>query len=255
MGGLTVLAELGEALPHHSFVYLGDTARLPYGTKSANTVLRYARQASRRLQAEGVGALVIACNTASAYAVTALRKELAPMPIFGVIEPGAAAVSSPPTSAPRVLVLATEATVREGAYARALLKRQPHARVYCRPAPMLVALAEAGEPEGPVADVLLQDVLTVPALPALTHVLLGCTHFPLFTDHLRRRLPAGVSLVDSAATTAQVVAAELGGGGAATSTSIVERTRFLATDDVERFARLGARFLGAPIRSVELTDL
>lgn len=255
MGGLTVLRALGQALPKHPFLYLGDTARLPYGTKSATTVQRYARGASAKLVASGIQALVIACNTASAYAVQALRRELAPLPVFGVVEPGAAAVAATAGQRARVLVLATEATVREGAYARALLQRLPQAAVWCRPAPLLVALAEAGEPEGPVAAVLLADALAVPGFDQLSHVLLGCTHFPLFGDAISKRLPAGVQLLDSAATTARAVADALGGSEAGSSPSLVERTRFLATDDPRRFARLGQRFLGEAINEVELIDL
>lgn len=279
MGGLTVLRALRERLPQEDFIYLGDTARLPYGTKSAQTVRRYAARAAAALVARGVRALVIACNTASAYALDSLSMTFAPLPVFGVIEPGAEAciqhalvpvhdrprVSPPPAT---VVVLATEATVRDGAYARALLRRDPRTRVFGRPAPLLVALAETGEPTGPLAQAILQDALATPAL-GVTHLLLGCTHFPLFHEALQGWLaartgpPAGqpaVQLIDSAATTAAVVAASFAAaasgdidGGAASAP--LGSCRFLATDDPQRFIRLGERFLGAPVPHVELIDL
>lgn len=259
MGGLTVLRALCDRLPHEHFIYLGDTARLPYGTKSAATVQRYAERAAAALIQRGVRALVIACNTASAYALEALAERYAPLPVFGVIEPGArAAVAAAATqgTAPRVLVLATEATVRQGAYAQALLRARTDARVLCRPAPLLVALAESGEPDGPLAEAILTDALRTPG--TVSQVVLGCTHFPLFRATLGRLLPASTTLIDSAVTTAEAVARTLGSDDAdagGVAPAVTERCRFLATDDPRRFARLGERFLGVGIETVELIDL
>ncbi|MEM7220956.1 MAG: glutamate racemase [Pseudomonadota bacterium] len=253
MGGLTVLRALQAQLPHASFVYLGDTARLPYGTKSAATVARYAVQAARILVDRGVGALVIACNTASAVALNALREAYADLPVFGVVQPGAAAACAA-AGVRRVSVLATESTVRGGAYQRALLGLRPDLQIRARPAPLLVTLAEEGWLAGEVPDRVLGSYVSDCAHWRPDVLLLGCTHFPVFREPLARILGAGVTIVDSAATTAAAVAAELSVDADAAppgAGSVV----LLATDDGARFARVGAHFLGEPIEAVEVVDL
>ncbi|MFU8814771.1 MAG: glutamate racemase, partial [Pseudomonadales bacterium] len=152
VGGLTVLAALRRALPGESFLYLGDTARLPYGTKSPATVQRYAVQASRILVERGVKALVVACNTASAVALEVLQARYAPLPVFGVVEPGAAAAAAAAAGGGRVLVLATESTVSGGAYQRALLRLRPDLQVLARPCPLLVTLAVEGRHAGALVE-------------------------------------------------------------------------------------------------------
>lgn len=268
MGGLTVLRALRTLMPAEHFLYLGDTARLPYGTKSAATVTRYAEQASAVLVQRGIKALVVACNTASAAALTALRQRFAPLPVIGVLEPGAeaaaagaatgtAAVAVAAGSAgQQILVLATEATVAGGAYSRALLRHDSTLRIYSRPCPLLVALAEAGRCDDGVARLLLKEY-AAPALKpgAVAAVLLGCTHFPVFRNSLKSLLPAHTLVVDSAATTAAALKQLLAAQDLLVDRPEPGQSRFLATDDGDRFARIGARFLGKPIDAVELVDL
>jgi len=251
MGGLTVLRALEKALPNDSFVYLGDTARLPYGTKSPTTVQRYAVRASRALVERGISALVVACNTASSVALDALRAEYPDVPVFGVVGPGAAAAAAVP-DARRIAVFATESTVRGGAYQRALLARNPDLLVRARSCQLLVALAEEGWLSGEVPQAALRGYLG-PWLDWRPDVLLlGCTHFPVFQDALQEIATPAVALVDSAATTAAEVAAVLGPGD-----PLVPRTprTLLATDDVARFRRVGAHFLGEPVADVEWVDI
>ena len=258
MGGLTVLRALRAALPGEDFLYLGDTARLPYGTKSPDTVQRYAVQAARILVERGIKALVVACNTASAVALDALTERYAPLPVFGVVAPGARAAAAA-AGRGRVLVLATESTVRGGAYQRALLARRPDLAVLARPCPLLVALAEEGRHAGPLVDLALRDYLrgVVPGdAGAVSAVLLGCTHFPVFRRALEEILgDAGPVVVDSAETTAAALAERMGGVDLPAAADGSGRLTLLATDGAERFRRVGRFFLGEPIGSVELVDL
>lgn len=264
MGGLTVLKALRAALPHESFLYLGDTARLPYGTKSRDTVQRYAVQAARILVERGVKALVVACNTASAVALEALAARYAPLPVYGVVDPGARAAAEA-AGAGRVLVLATESTVSGGAYQRALLSRRPGIAVLARPCPLLVTLAEEGRHDGPLVSLALAEYLRGVAPEAgkrpVAAVLLGCTHFPVFRTALQDTLAeaglSGTLVVDSADTTAAVVAEALAAGRlpAAAPDARGATLGLLATDGRERFRRVGAYFLGHPVDEVELVDL
>lgn len=252
MGGLTVLSALRQVMPDENYLYLGDTARLPYGTKSPTTVRRYAAQAANQLVSRGVKALVVACNTASAFALEHLRAEFAPLPVFGVVQPGAvAAIEQADQSG--VLVLATESTIAGGAYQRALVQLSPQSRIYGRACPLWVTLAE----QGPQQDGFVSNVLMHALRGFVEHgpstLLLGCTHFPVFKSQLESLLPS-VAIVDSAATTAQVVHSEMlqnrllrqQPGGQA---------RFLATDGQSRFCKVGGYFIGARIDDVELVDL
>lgn len=261
VGGLTVLQALRRRLPEESFLYLGDTARLPYGTKSRSTVARYATQATRILVDRGVKALVIACNTASAVALTELQTRYAPLPVFGVVEPGAEAAAVAGTT--RVLVLATESTVSGGAYQRALLARQSRLEVLARPCPLLVTLAEEGRHDGPLVELALREYLRGTLDPGprrrVSTVLLGCTHFPVFRPALARILEqAGLGdtrVVDSAETTARAVAAEVAAGRVVPAGAGSRTLALLATDGRERFRRVGAYFLHHPVEAVELVDL
>ena len=261
VGGLTVLKALEAALPGERFVYLGDTARLPYGTKSPSTVQRYAVQAAHALVERGVKALVIACNTASAVALDALRDAYRPLPVFGVVDPGAEAACRA-SRAGRIAVIGTESTVRGGAYQRAILSRRPDARVLARACPLLVTLAEegwiTGEVPERVVEAYLGEWLSEDSHPDC--LLLGCTHFPILAPLMQRIGGAGLTLVDSAATTAAAVTLALTEGGLASGRSSVlgqNRRLLLATDGRERFARVGRHFLGEALTvdSVELVDL
>lgn len=260
MGGLTVLRALARRLPDERFVYLGDTARLPYGTKSAETVQTYALQATRLLLGEGVKMVVIACNTASAVALAVLQDSWDPVPVIGVIEPGAKAGVAA-TKNRRIAVIATEGTVSGGAYARAIHAEMADAQVIQRPCQVFVALAEEGWAEAPATLAAARHYLD-PLFrgdDAPDTLVLGCTHFPVLTGAIRQTIGGEIALVDSAETTAAAVAAALEDGGLAAEggTDSGKAIRFFATDSPERFARVGAIFLGRPIDAsdVELVDL
>jgi glutamate racemase len=261
VGGLTVLRALARALPHEDFVYLGDTARLPYGTKSPESIRRYALQAAALLRDRGVKCLVVACNTASAVALESLAAGFAPVPVLGVVEPGAAAACAA-TRSGRIAVVATESTVRGGAYQAAIRRCRPGASVVARACPLFVALAEEGWTDGAVVEAVihryLDDLFLAGAGTRPDTLVLGCTHFPVLEPALRRVLGDGVAIVDSAQTTA---AALVGVREAAALRRPAEaaggRIALLATDSAERFARVGGTFLGRPLvpADVEVVDL
>jgi glutamate racemase len=268
VGGLTVLRALHAAMPAEHFLYLGDTARLPYGTKSEHTVVRYAIQAADELVARDIKCLVVACNTASAAALPAMRERYAGLPVIGVIEPGARAACEA-TRNDCIAVLGTDSTVRGGAYTRAIHALKPQARVSAIACSVFVALAEEGWTEGAVVQAAAQrylQPLRAGGLQAADTLVLGCTHFPVLAPVIAATLGKAVCIVDSAATTAVAVRAELerrqllrpalpGPGGAQQAPA--DAMQFLATDGVERFAAIGSRFLGREIDAgaVELIDL
>lgn len=256
VGGLTVLKAIREALPHENLVYLGDTARLPYGTKSPVSIERYATQAAAKLSEQGIKLLVVACNTASAVALEALRARLAPLPVIGVVEPGAsAAVAARPGG--RHLVLATEATVRLGAYREAIAARDADASIEEEACEMLVALAEEGWSNGDIARSIVRRYLDEANGASSDTIILGCTHFPLLRDTIRDVADDGVVLVDSASTTADVVRQTLEKHGALREEAAPGSLRLLATDSATRFARVGGQFLGHELsyKDVEIVDL
>jgi glutamate racemase len=252
-GGLTVLRALLEHLPGFDYVYLGDTARLPYGAKSRETVARYAVSSARFLLAEGAEFLVIACNTASALALDAIRVA-APVPVLGVVETGASAADQ--SSRTRdVMVMATAATVESHAYAAAC--RERGMRVIEKACPLLVPLVEEGWIDHPVTtEVLhiytaeLMEEAKGKALDPDTLVL-GCTHYPLLRGQIEKAVPNRVRVIDSAEVTARQVSTML----QANALPARAGTRFFATDSVNKFRVLGSRFLGQAIADVELVDL
>jgi glutamate racemase len=259
MGGLTVLRALLARLPCERFVYLGDTARLPYGTKSPETVQAYTLQATRLLVSEGVKMVVIACNTASAVALGPLAKALSPVPVIGVIEPGARAGVAA-TRNNHIAVIATEGTVKGAAYVRVIAALNGDIKVVQQPCQLFVALAEEGWTDSPAtraaAEHYLAPLFSGPSAPDT--LVLGCTHFPVLADTIRKIIGSNVSLVDSAETTALAVADALASGSlGSTSKANGGTARIFATDSPERFARVGAVFLGRPIdaEAVELVDL
>jgi glutamate racemase len=260
VGGLTVLKALAGQLPRERFVYLGDTARLPYGTKSPETVARYATQAAQALARYGVKCLVIACNTASAVGLPAVSECIRDVPVIGVIEPGAEAACLASRSG-HIAVIATEGTVRGGAYQDAIVRRRSDARVSAVPAQLFVALAEEGLCRGPIAESVTRHYLE-PLLASRAGasrpdtLVLGCTHFPMLAEPIRLVAGPEVGIVDSAETTARHVRRTLE-AESLTAESGEGSLRLLATDAADRFARIGGRFLERPIRphEVELIDL
>jgi len=257
VGGLTVLRALLAQLPGERFVYLGDTARLPYGTKSAETVARYALQAAEALAGYGVKFLVIACNTASSVGLAAIRERIESVPVVGVIEPGAAAACAA-TRSGHIAVIATEGTIRGGAYQQAILRCRPGARISAVPAPLFVALAEEGLTSGPIVEAVAHHYLDPVFVSQPDTLVLGCTHFPMLLGPIREAVGPAVTVVDSAATTAAIVRVQLDQANlASTAIPLGGAVRFLATDGAERFARIGSTFLDKPISrdEVELVDL
>lgn len=251
VGGLTVLSALRGALPNEDFLYLGDTARLPYGTKGADTVTRYALGAAKLLVERGVKLLVIACNTASAVALPALTKTFAPLNVVGVIEAGAeAAVQS--TSCGSILVTATAGTVRGKAYQQAIAARDSSLSVQAVACPVFVALAEEGWGDSDIARASAKRYLAPylgqsnGAAPVRTLVL-GCTHFPLLRSSIEAALkelhPEPVTVVDSARTTASQVQALLTAQNLETQAQRPGQVRYLATDEVERFCSAALPFM------------
>jgi glutamate racemase len=260
VGGLTVLRALRERLPSESVIYLGDTARVPYGTKSVESVVRYAIQATDHLVARGVKLLVIACNTASAVSIDALRDRFAPLPVLGVVEPGAVAAVAA-SSGLRLLVLATESTVKRHAYARAIHAIAPNAHVEELACSMFVALAEEGWTEGPIPEAVARQYLSEPMnrspAEAPDTVVLGCTHYPLLRSAIRAAVGPEPAIIDSATTTAGRVAQVLEHADLKSGRTGRGALTLLATDGPDRFATVGSMFLGEQIQpsDVEVVDL
>lgn len=255
VGGLTVLRALRAELPAESFIYLGDTARLPYGTKSEHTVARYALQAADALVDRGIKCLVVACNTASAAALPALQQRYAELPVIGVIEPGARAACAA-SKRGRIAVLATESTVRGGAYTQAITRLRPDARVTAIACAIFVALAEEGWTDGAVVEAAAERYLAplrAAGAAGPDTLVLGCTHFPVLGPAIAAAVGPGLRIVDSAATTAVAVHQELATRGLLRAAGGAPRlAQFLATDGIARFAAVGGRFLGAPIGAGEV---
>ena len=255
-GGLTVLKELVHLIPGADYLYFGDTARLPYGSKSVETVARYAVEATHFLEAQGAKLLVIACNTATALALDRITGA-AHVPVIGVVEPGAEQASAASKNR-LVVVIGTEATVSSHAYRKALEKRGIEAQE--KACPLFVPLVEEGWVEHPVteqvAQIYLRDAFA-DGFHTADVLVLGCTHYPLIKPILRRVVPLHVSIVDSAHSTAQAVAATISENGEAPTSAAAgkARLRIFATDSVEKFRKLGPNFLGHPLDSVEHVDL
>jgi glutamate racemase len=259
-GGLTVLASLIQKLPHARFAFIGDTARLPYGSKSRRTVARYAAESAQFLVREqGAEFLVIACNTASALALDAIQ-DAVPVPVLGVIEPGASAARDASQSGD-VLVVATDATVQSHAYKAACAAK--NLRAYEKACPLLVPLVEEGWINHHVTDAVVRiylGELTSDAAAAgmsADTLVLGCTHYPLLRTLIERAAPRGITVIDSAESTAEAAAALINGCASGNSQTTDRPTEIhcFATDSVDKFERLGSRFLGRPTGKVQLVDL
>ena len=258
VGGLTVLRALIERIPEADYLYFGDTARLPYGSKSAATVAHYAVGAVQYLQERGAEMLVIACNSATALAFDEIKKA-ARVGVIGVVEPGAQTAASTSRNH-RVVVIGTEATVTSHAYKRALEARQTAVRE--KACPLFVPLVEEGWVEHPVTEQVARIYLAEAFAGDFQDadvLVLGCTHYPLIKALLRRVAPTQAAIVDSAESTAHAVAEQLqieplhGSTGAERRTQ--PRLKFFATDSVEKFKKMGTRFLGYAVEDVEHVDL
>jgi glutamate racemase len=262
VGGLTVLRALVEHTPNADYLYFGDTARLPYGSKSVATVAHYAVGAAHYLQDRGAELLVIACNTATALALDEI-KAAASVPVIGVVEPGAEAAAAASRNR-KVVVIGTEATVSSHAYRRALEARKVAVRE--KACPLFVPLVEEGWVEHPVteqvAKIYLSEAFSGDAGDSNADVLvLGCTHYPLIKPLLRRLAPEHVTIVDSAESTALAVARQLRveprthPAQTKSEPRDVPKLKFFATDSAEKFRTMGTRFLGLPVEDVVHVDL
>ncbi len=264
-GGLTVLRSLIHHMPQARYAFIGDTARLPYGSKSRRTIARYAAQSAQFLvQEQGAEFLVIACNTASALALDAIKEAVPTIPVLGVIEPGAEAARAASHTGD-VLVIATDATVQSHAYLAAC--KQRGLRTIEKAGPLLVPLVEEGWIDHPVTREVIEIYLNELRSEAGEHgfradtLVLGCTHYPLLRSAFEHAVRPGVTVIDSAESTAQAAVKLFNGrvGSALARPSATKpkqtEVRCFATDSVEKFERLGSRFLGRPVGKVTLVDL
>lgn len=253
LGGLTVANALMRRLPSESLLYVGDTARVPYGPKSPETVRRYARQIGEWLVQEGVKCIVVACNTATAHALDALQAAL-PVPVIGVVEPGARAAVRASRGGP-IGVIGTSGTIASGAYTKAIQQRAPLARVLATPCPLFVPLVEEGWVDHTAARLIAHDYLAPMREAGVDTLVLGCTHYPLLTSVISAEMGAEVRLIDSAEETAAEVARILNERGLlhppTEQHAPAPAHRFVASDAPQHFLALGGRFLDVPLTAVE----
>ena len=253
IGGLTVVRELTRQLPRESIVYFGDTARVPYGPKSPDTVRRYSREITSYLQEQGVKAVVVACNTATAHALPELEAEFA-LPIVGVVNPGASAAVEASRRG-EIGVIGTAGTVRSGAYERAIHALAPNAHVTARACPLFVPLVEEGWLDTEPTRLIAREYLRPLADAHVDTLVLGCTHYPLLKPLLAEVLGPDVRLIDSAEKTAEQIGRQLAARGIEAPADARPRHRFIASDAPEQFLRVGQQFLGAAIDRVETVTL
>ncbi len=253
IGGLTVARAIFEQLPGESTVYFGDTARVPYGPKSPETVRRYSLEILRWLMEQRVKAVVIACNTSTAHALETLQAE-SPVPVIGVIEPGAAAAASVGGERP-IGVIGTAGTIASNAYAKAIHRVRPDAKVEQRACPLFVPLVEEGWFEHPAGDLIAREYLAPLTAAGVGALVLGCTHYPLLKPLLQRVMGPGVRLIDSGEETARVVASAIRERGLEAPNGAPATHRFVVSDDEARFRQVGARFIGDRLSRAEVVPL
>jgi glutamate racemase len=253
IGGLTVARAIYDQLPHESTIYFGDTARVPYGPKSPDTVRRYSLEILHWLLGQGVKAVVIACNTSTAHALDALKAE-SPVPIFGVIEPGARAAVSAMRRGP-IGVIGTAGTIASNAYARAIQAAKPGAAVEQRACPLFVPLVEEGWFEHPAAELIALEYLQPLRRANVDVLVLGCTHYPLLKPLLQRTIGPDIRLIDSGEETAATVRGALHSSGLEAPPNAAPSHRFVVSDDEARFRQVGSRFIGERLRKAEVVPL
>jgi len=249
IGGLTVLKEIVAKLPDENIIYLGDTARVPYGIRSPETVTRYSFENTRFLLAQEIKMLVIACNTASAISLDAVRKEY-PLPVIGVLEPGARAAAAA-TKTGKIGVIGTEATINSNAYEKAIRNISPGVEVHSLACPLFVALAEEGWTDNDVAALVAEKYLAPMRSRGIDTLVLGCTHYPLLKAVISKVVGADITLIDSATETAKEVAdvlEKLKWRGSGKGEGL---RKFYVTDSPSRFEKIGKRFLGDSLLSAE----
>jgi glutamate racemase len=253
IGGLTVVRELARQLPHESIIYFGDTARVPYGPKSPETVIRYSREITSFLRDQGVKAVVVACNTATAHALPTLREEY-DLPIIGVIEPGSRAAARA-TRSGNVGVIGTHGTINSRAYERAIVAELPTATITARACPLFVPLVEEGWLESDATHLIATEYLGDFVRARIDTLVLGCTHYPLLKRAIGEVVGRQVRLIDSAEETAAETGLTLRAQSLAEEDGAEPSYRFIASDVPDQFLRVGQRFLGKAIDRVETVTL
>jgi glutamate racemase len=253
IGGLTVVRAVYERLPHESTVYFGDTARVPYGPKSPETVRRYSLEILNWLLQQKVKAVVVACNTSTAHALETLQAH-SPVPVIGVIEPGARAAAAASNSGP-IGVIGTAGTIASNAYARAIQGTRAEARVEQKACPLFVPLVEEGWFEHPAAELIAREYLEPLQRARVDTLVLGCTHYPLLKPLLQRVMGSDVRLIDSGEETAAAVMQALEANGLAAPAGAAATHRFAVSDDEARFRQVGARFIGERMGRAEVVPL
>ena len=261
IGGLTVFKSIATLLPYENLLYLGDTARVPYGTKSSQTVCRYAVQNVRFLLEQKVKLIVVACNTASAFAMAELERSF-DLPIVGVIQPGVDGALAPVGGSggfgsPRLMigVIGTEGTIQSGVYTTEIKKRRPETHVFGVACPLFVPLVEEGMFEGEITLAVARRYLSDLSQKGIDSLILGCTHYPLLKATLRKILGDEVALIDSAEETAREVRDILREKGLLNNKNAAGRRTFFVTDHPDRFRKVGALFLGTPLEDVQQVDV
>ncbi len=249
IGGLTVVRALRSILPDESLIYVGDTARVPYGPKSPDTVRRYALQIADWLASQRVKAIVVACNTATAHALADLRAHLA-LPVIGVIDPGARAAVQATVGGP-VGVIGTSGTIASGAYERAIHALAPPLVVQAQACPLFVSLVEEGWIDHPATRLIVREYLAPMSRAQVDTLVLGCTHYPLLADVIAQEMGPTVRLIDSAEETAIETRRMLTDLGLLSERGATPVVRFVASDAPDRFLALGRRFLGDAMADVE----
>ena len=253
IGGLTVARAIYERLPRESTIYFGDTARVPYGPKSPDTVRRYSLEILRWLLDQGVKAVVAACNTSTAHALRVLQ-EATVVPVIGVIKPGARAAIAAGSGGP-IGVIGTAGTIASNAYARAIAALAPAVRVVQKPCPLFVPLVEEGWFEHPATELVAAEYLAPLREEGIEALVLGCTHYPLLRPLLQRIMGPGVALIDSGQATAEALEAVLRDKALASAGNARPRHRFVVSDDEERFRLVGSRFIGERLAGAEVVPL
>ncbi len=262
IGGLTVLHEIVKLLPHEDTIYIGDTARVPYGIKSRETVTRYSRELSTILIDKGVKLIVVACNSASAYALEHLRDALA-VPVIGVIEPGAQKAAGV-TKTKQIGVIGTEATISTSAYPNAIRSIDDSIEVKSRSCPLFVSLAEEGWTDNNIADEVAKKYLSIYKTTSggagdnrivIDTLVLGCTHYPLLKNTISNIMGSDVTLIDSAVATAEKVMSSLREKNLLNDKTGAPEHDFYVTDSTERFKKIGGSFFGSKLSKVELLKI
>jgi len=252
VGGLTVMRQLAQTLPNENIVYFGDTARVPYGEKSRETIIRYSIENAIFLMQQNIKMLVIACNTASACAIDHLR-QIFNIPIIGVIEPGAQSALKVSKTG-RIAVIGTKGTVRSGAYQEEIQKKRADASVLSLACPLFVPLVEEQWLHHPAAKMIVQEYLEPIQKNQIDTLLLGCTHYPLLHHLIAEHIGPNISIVDSATACAQEVQRVLEAHGLLRESELLPTHRYFVSDDPEKFRAIGSQFFGGPLPSIDLAS-